>query len=122
MLALNRMKDEQQKRLSDRKQNLVRCNQEASTLDRQIEELSNRLQQKKILTGSLPRDRISVSSQSSTPSSKMHTIVAAVEPLIQQTDPNVSTDRVPVTNSLVTRIHSTMAELLGALMRWLKAC
>ena len=90
MLALNRMREEQQKRLNDRKQYLVQCNQEATALDRQIEELNNRLQQKRILTGAVPKNTTNIINQTTSPVAKMHTIVAAVEPLVKQRDPTVS--------------------------------
>ena len=90
MTALNRVRDEQQKRLNDRKLYHAKCLQDANTLDRQIEDLTNRLQQKKVLTGAAAKNTIHATNQTSTPASKMHTIVAAVEPLIQQTDPDVS--------------------------------
>ena len=90
MVALNRLKEEQQKHLNEKKSHLAACKQEAVTLDRQIEELMYRLQQKKLFNGNTAKNNQALKSPTSTQTTRMHTIVAAVEPLIQQTEPNVS--------------------------------
>ena len=88
MNILNRMNEEQQKRLDEQKNELRKRNEDASDLDRRIEELTNRLKQKKLAAGS-GKDGTGSNPSVHAPSSKMHTIVAAVEPLIKQQESNV---------------------------------
>ena len=88
MLILNRMNEEQQKRLDEQRSVLKKRNEDASDLDRRIEELTNLLRQKK-LASAQDKGGSGVKSKSHTPTTRMHTIVAAVEPLVKQTDPVV---------------------------------
>ena len=87
MGILNRMNEEQQKRLDDQRGVLKKRNEDASELDKRIEELTHRLRQKKLLAGVGP---VGGGLKNSTPSTRMHTIVAAVEPLVKKPEPNVS--------------------------------
>nr|CAB3265090.1 apoptosis-stimulating of p53 protein 1-like [Phallusia mammillata] len=91
MEILNRMNEEQQKRLMEQRQMLQRRNEDAGDLDRRIEELTQRLHQKRMENGSESYTN-GVKSSSSVPT-KMHTIVAAVEPVVKQTDPNVAPNK-----------------------------
>ncbi|CAK8687916.1 unnamed protein product [Clavelina lepadiformis] len=88
MAILNRMNEEQQKRLDEQRGVLKKRNEDASDLDRRIEELTNRLRQKKLFAGGTNKDTGLKNSR--VPPTRMHTIVAAVEPLIQQSEPNIS--------------------------------
>ena len=90
MLALNRMKEEQQKRLNERRAYLAKCDMDAASLNRQIHDLNIRLEQKKQVSGNVVDEKNDTNTFIHPPSSKMHTIIAAVEPLIKQTEPNVS--------------------------------
>ena len=85
MGILNRMNEDQQKRLDEQRSVLKRRNEDATELDRRIEELTNRLRQKKLAS--------SQASAVATPSSRMHTIVAAVEPLVKKAEPNLKVGR-----------------------------
>ena len=79
MGILNQMNEDQQKKLDEQRSVLKRRNEDASELDRRIEELTNRLRQKKIAS----------SHANSVIGSRMHTSVAAVQPVVKKTDRNV---------------------------------
>jgi len=79
MGILNRMNEDQQRKLDEQRTVLKRRNEDASELDRRIEELTNRLRQKKL----------SSNQSVAPPTSRIHTIVAAVEPLMKKAEPNI---------------------------------
>uniref|UniRef100_H2ZMA4 SH3 domain-containing protein n=1 Tax=Ciona savignyi TaxID=51511 RepID=H2ZMA4_CIOSA len=90
MTILYRMNEEQHKRLNDQRLVLKKRNEDANDLDRRIEELTNRLKQKKMMANGYSGDFYNDGFNSQSPNMKMHTIVAAVEPLVQQSDPKLA--------------------------------
>ncbi|XP_002123588.2 apoptosis-stimulating of p53 protein 1 [Ciona intestinalis] len=115
MTILYRMNEEQHKRLEDQRGLLKKRNDDAGDLDRRIEELTNRLKQKRMMANGFSGDfynRDGFNSQSGVPNMKMHTIVAAVEPLVQQSDPKVS--EAPRIND---KFNSTMQPGKGGMNR-----
>lgn len=87
---LNRMNEEQHRRLNDQRNLLRKRNEDGTDLDRRIEELTDRLKKKR-QPGTASDEQWSANPdryKNSAPPAKMHTIVAAVEPLKQVTGPS----------------------------------
>nr|XP_039262194.1 apoptosis-stimulating of p53 protein 1-like [Styela clava] len=92
---LNHMNEEQQKQLNEKRSVLKKRNEDAGDLDRRIEDLTDRLKKKRAAAG-LPDDQWSGGDKNKAqsykvPPGKMHTIVAAVEP-VKQSPQNVQED------------------------------
>ena len=98
MEILNRMNEEQHKRLNEQRSALQKRNEDVSDLDRRIEDLTLRLRQKRLANGMIAGGEDW--RQSDLPSSKMHTIVAAVEPLMKHANPVSSYPPPSATTSL----------------------
>ena len=79
MSILTRMNDEQKKRLEEQKNIYRKRNDDANELDRKIEDLTNRLRQKKISNAGFAKS----GTGGSAPGSNMYTNVAAIEPLMK---------------------------------------
>ena len=84
MSILTRMNEEQKKRLEEQKSIYRKRNDDANDLDRKIEDLTNRLRQKKISNAGFAKNMIG-----NLPGGNMHTIVAAIEPLMKPNMPKV---------------------------------
>lgn len=86
---LNQRNEDRQRNLNDKRSSLKKRNEEARELDRRIDDLTDRLKKRRAAAG-LSEEHYSVNEQSKIPSypppaPPMHTIVAAVEPLKQNT-------------------------------------
>lgn len=89
---LNRMNEEQQRRLNDQRNVLKKRNEDARDLDRRIEDLTDKLKKKRTAAG-LPDDQRSTGDKSrsqayTVPTTQMHTIVATIEPVKQNAGQN----------------------------------